>query len=236
MAKSPHTSARSAHLARPRLAAAPGPGYFNSRTIRGSSRSCATGSGSISTADARHRALGFDEKSPSRRSYAHSPACLEEGTARPMTHDTSARHHHAVRRAQVLDARLGRTWPAMATVHPFLNPSRHCAGRPPRPSLSSTTTPPTSTEGPLMARPPSRWTFHFVPTSCSWLIAVEGFFAKSPCGRLGAASSAPSFDPRPPSTASSTSTKQNPAPSPDRRSRHHIAAVIRGHQVSDFIH
>jgi len=23
-----------------------------------------------------------------------------------------------------------------------------------------------------------RWTFHFVPTSCSWLNAVEGFFAK----------------------------------------------------------
>lgn len=23
-----------------------------------------------------------------------------------------------------------------------------------------------------------RWTFHFVPTSCSWLDAVEGFFAK----------------------------------------------------------
>ena len=23
-----------------------------------------------------------------------------------------------------------------------------------------------------------RWTFHFVPTSCSWLNAVKGFFAK----------------------------------------------------------
>ena len=23
-----------------------------------------------------------------------------------------------------------------------------------------------------------RWTIHFVPTSCSWLNAVEGFFAK----------------------------------------------------------
>ena len=23
-----------------------------------------------------------------------------------------------------------------------------------------------------------RWTFHFTPTSCSWLNAVEGFFAK----------------------------------------------------------
>ena len=28
-----------------------------------------------------------------------------------------------------------------------------------------------------MARPSSRWTFHFTPTSASWLNAVEGFFA-----------------------------------------------------------
>ena len=30
----------------------------------------------------------------------------------------------------------------------------------------------------------SRWTFHFVPTSCSWLNAVEGFFAKLTRRRL----------------------------------------------------
>jgi len=29
-----------------------------------------------------------------------------------------------------------------------------------------------------------RWTFHFVPTSCSWLNAVEGFFAKLAKRRL----------------------------------------------------
>ncbi len=29
-----------------------------------------------------------------------------------------------------------------------------------------------------------RWTFHFVPTSCSWLNAVEGFFAKLSKRRL----------------------------------------------------
>jgi transposase len=28
-----------------------------------------------------------------------------------------------------------------------------------------------------MAGPTSRWTFHFTPTSASWLNAVEGFFA-----------------------------------------------------------
>ena len=34
-----------------------------------------------------------------------------------------------------------------------------------------------------VARHP-RWTFHFVPTSCSWLNAVEGFFAKLAKSRL----------------------------------------------------
>lgn len=34
-----------------------------------------------------------------------------------------------------------------------------------------------------LARHP-RWTFHFVPTSCSWLNAVEGFFAKVTRRRL----------------------------------------------------
>ena len=29
-----------------------------------------------------------------------------------------------------------------------------------------------------------RWSFHFVPTSCSWLNAVEGFFAKLTRRRL----------------------------------------------------
>lgn len=34
-----------------------------------------------------------------------------------------------------------------------------------------------------LARHP-RWTFHFVPTSCSWLNAVEGFFARLTRRRL----------------------------------------------------
>jgi transposase len=34
-----------------------------------------------------------------------------------------------------------------------------------------------------LARHP-RWTFHFTPTSCSWLNAVEGFFAKITRRRL----------------------------------------------------
>jgi len=34
-----------------------------------------------------------------------------------------------------------------------------------------------------LARHP-RWTFHFVPTSCAWLNAIEGFFAKLTRRRL----------------------------------------------------
>ena len=34
-----------------------------------------------------------------------------------------------------------------------------------------------------LARHP-RWTFHFTPTSASWLNAVEGFFARLTCRRL----------------------------------------------------
>ena len=37
--------------------------------------------------------------------------------------------------------------------------------------------------GAWLARHP-RWTFHFTPTSCSWLNAVEGFFAKLTRRRL----------------------------------------------------
>ena len=42
-----------------------------------------------------------------------------------------------------------------------------------------------------LARHP-RWTFHFTPTSCSWLNAVEGFFAKLFQRSSNAASSFPS--------------------------------------------
>ena len=57
-----------------------------------------------------------------------------------------------------------------------------------------------------------RWTFHFVPTSCSWLNAVSS--PSSPSGGSDVASSAPSSSYRPPSTASSTSITQDRAPSP----------------------
>jgi len=83
-----------------------------------------------------------------------------------------------------------------------------------------------------------RWTFHFVPTSCSWLNAVEGFFARLAKRRLkrGVFRSLADLqaainrfldehnasDPKP----------FNWTADPDRI----IAAVRRGHQVLDSIH
>ena len=64
-----------------------------------------------------------------------------------------------------------------------------------------------------------RFVFHFTPTSCSWLNAVEGYFAKLSINRYLA------------------ETNQAPKPftwtaDPDKI----IAAVKRGHQVLDSIH
>ena len=66
-----------------------------------------------------------------------------------------------------------------------------------------------------LARHP-RWTFHFTPTSASWLNAVEGFFAKLTRRRLNAASSIRSSTSRRRSTAiwPNTTAAQNPSPGP----------------------
>src|SRR6476659_4589329 len=63
-----------------------------------------------------------------------------------------------------------------------------------------------------LARHP-RWTFHFTPTSASWLNAVEGFFAKLTTAASNAACSIPWSTSRPPSTATSPSTIRAPNPS-----------------------
>ena len=59
-----------------------------------------------------------------------------------------------------------------------------------------------------------RWTFHFTPTSASWLNAVEGFFANLTKPVVSnAASFVPSPTYKPRSTASSKSTISNRRPS-----------------------
>ena len=82
-----------------------------------------------------------------------------------------------------------------------------------------------------------RFTFHFTPTSCSWLNAVEGYFAKLSRRRLkrGVFKSVTELQ-----TAIDrfiADTNNNPKPfvwtkNPDKI----IAAVRRGHQMLDSIH
>jgi len=82
-----------------------------------------------------------------------------------------------------------------------------------------------------------RFTFHFVPTSCSWLNAVEGFFAKLSRRRLKRGVFRSVVDLQAAINRFVEETNQMPKPftwtaDPDKI----IAAVRRGHQVLDSIH
>ena len=82
-----------------------------------------------------------------------------------------------------------------------------------------------------------RFTFHFVPTSCSWLNAVEGFFAKLSKRRLKATRRLP-LHCRPPGRHQPLPRRDQRQPKAghlDRRSRHNHRRR-RGHQVLDSIH
>lgn len=82
-----------------------------------------------------------------------------------------------------------------------------------------------------------RFTFHFTPTSCSWLNAVEGFFAKLSKRRLKRGVFHSVVDLQAAINRFLTEHNQQPKPftwtaDPDKI----IAAVKRGHQVLDSIH
>ena len=85
-----------------------------------------------------------------------------------------------------------------------------------------------------LARHP-RWTFHFTPTSASWINAVEGFFAK--LSKRATEARRVSFDRGPsgrhqplPRRANQQSKPFRWTADPDKI----IAAVRRGHQALDF--
>ena len=82
-----------------------------------------------------------------------------------------------------------------------------------------------------------RWTFHFVPTSCSWLNAAEGFFARLSKRRLrrGVFHSIVELQAAINRFVREHNTEPKPftwTDDPDRI----IAAVKRGHQTLDSIH
>jgi transposase len=82
-----------------------------------------------------------------------------------------------------------------------------------------------------------RFVFHFTPTSCSWLNAVEGFFAKLSKRRLKRGVFRSVADLQAAINRFLAETNDDPKPfiwttNPDKI----IAAVKRGHQVLDSIH
>jgi len=82
-----------------------------------------------------------------------------------------------------------------------------------------------------------RFTFHFVPTSCSWLNAVEGFFAKLSKRRLKRGVFRSVVDLQAAINRFIAEANHHPTPftwtaDPDKI----IAAVKRGHQVLDSLH
>jgi transposase len=82
-----------------------------------------------------------------------------------------------------------------------------------------------------------RFSFHFTPTSCSWLNAVEGFFAKLSSRRLKRGVFRSVVDLQAAINRFVNETNRTPKPftwtaDPDKV----IAAVKRGHQVLDSIH
>ena len=86
-----------------------------------------------------------------------------------------------------------------------------------------------------LARHP-RWTFHFTPTSASWLNAVEGFFAKLTRRRLKRGVFRSIVELQAAINRFLRETNDDPRPfrwtkNPDNI----IAAVKRGHQVLDSI-
>lgn len=87
-----------------------------------------------------------------------------------------------------------------------------------------------------LARHP-RWTFHFTPTSCSWLNAVEGFFAKLTRRRLKRGVFRSLVELQAAINRYIEETNNDPKPfkwtaDPDKI----IAAVNRGRQTLDSIH
>ena len=87
-----------------------------------------------------------------------------------------------------------------------------------------------------LARHP-RWTFHFTPTSASWLNAVEGYFAKLTKRRLQRGTFCSVVELQAAIKRFLAETNANPRPFRwTKDPAKIIAAVKRGHQVLDSIH
>jgi transposase len=82
-----------------------------------------------------------------------------------------------------------------------------------------------------------RFVFHFTPTSCSWLNAVEGYFAKLSKRRLKRGVFRSVVDLQAAINRFIAETNQTPKPFTWTANPHKISAAIkRGHQVLDSVH
>ena len=132
---------------------------------------------------------------------------MKKGRCATMTHDYKRNGTTTLFAAlNILDGttRALHAAPPASGIHPF---SQHCRargrGRQGGPCGPRQLRHSQASQGESLARSPSRVTFHFTPTSCSWANAVEGWSLNSPDNGSSAASSPRSSSCRPPSTASS---------------------------------
>jgi transposase len=187
--------------------------------------------------------LSVDEKSQIQALDRTQPGLpMKKGRARTMTHDYKRhgtttlfvaldvledkvigrcmhrhRHQEFIRFLNAIEAQV----PAGKIVHVILD--NYAAHKHPKVRL-------------WLARH-SRFIFHFTPTSCSWLNAVEGFFAKLTKRRLKRGVFRSVVDLQATISRFVAETNNDPKPftwiaNPDKI----IAAVRRGHQVLDSIH
>jgi hypothetical protein len=134
--------------------------------------------------------LSVDEKSQIQALDRTQPGLpLKKGRGPTMTHDYKRNGTTTLFAAlNVLTARSSgeHAAPPASGVHPL--PQRPRARHPRRqgrPRDPRQLRRPQARQGPRLARTRHpRWTFHFTPTSSSWLNAVEGFFAKLSRRRL----------------------------------------------------
>ena len=200
--------------------------------------------------------LSVDEKSQIQALDRTQPGLpLKKGRAGTMTHDyrrngtttlfaalnvldgsvigrTMARHRHQefIRFLNAVEAEV----PAGKVVHVILDKSAMMAAIGPRPMADAAHKHPKVWR--WLDRNP-RFTFHFVPTSCSWLNAVEGFFARLTRRRLKRGVFRSVVDLQAAINRFVADHNADPKPfvwtaDPDRI----IAAVRRGHQVLESIH
>lgn len=93
-------------------------------------------------------------------------------------------------------------------------------------------------QGARLAAPPSpRWTFHFTPTSASWLNAVEGFFSAPTRRRLKRGAFRSLVDLQ--AAINRYVAEHNKQPKPFNRTADPdrvLAAIARGKQVLESLH